>query len=138
MSMQKWEQATASTNDTRILTTDLNIHGPPEAADVVASQLYHADMYLQDPLWHAPDVSYVNPQHIDFPGVTAYESFASPESSVREEMPIMPQDFTVQELVTENSVADFSQLLDVLGQHEHLALEAADAHISTKLLEYQA
>jgi hypothetical protein len=135
MSMQKWEQATASTNDTRILTMDLNIHGPPEAADVVATQLYHADMYLQDPLWHASDVSYVNPQHIDFPGVTTYESFASPESSVREET---PQGFTVQELVTENAVADFSQLLDVLGQHDHLALEAADAHIATRLLEYQA
>jgi hypothetical protein len=135
MSMSKWEQAIASTNEKRSTTIDLNIHGPPECAEFVATQLYHADMYLQDPLWHAPEIPYVNPQHIEFPGITTHDVLVPSEPSVREES---SQGSTIQVFGTEDAVAEFSQLLDVFGQHEHLALEVADAHIATRLLEYQS
>jgi hypothetical protein len=135
MSMQKWHQAIAPTNYTKSTTVDLNIYGSREAADFVASQLYNADMYLQDPLWHAPGISYVNPQHIDFPGMPAHDYLASSEPSSRERT---PQNFAVQVFETADVIADFSQLLDALGQHEHLALEVAHAHIATRLLKYQS
>ncbi|KAH8892451.1 hypothetical protein GQ53DRAFT_861762 [Thozetella sp. PMI_491] len=117
---------------------DILVYGSPQLGDTLARQLSSQGLYLQHPHQANTCIPYQNPQFLDLPEVSIAETAGSDLllGYLTPDPTPTPSESQFWEGL-ENTLIDFTSILDMLPQHNYLQAVNTDYRVRTKLLPHQ-